>query len=86
MSTQPSSLAALAIEYATHRPSITTPLASMHVREYANMNIAVMDEEPLPEEIFQKLFTRYRFTKNFSYVKYWEDVEGTQKGTREEIQ
>lgn len=81
-----SSLAALAIKYATHHRGVTTALVSMHVREYADMNIAVMDEDPLPEEIFQKLFTRHRFTKNFSYVKYWDDVEGTQKGRLEGTQ
>lgn len=80
-----SSLAALAIKYAIHGAGITSALTSMHVREYADMNIAAVDEDPLPEEIFQELFTRHRFTKNFSYVKHW-GLEGTQKGTKEGTQ
>jgi aryl-alcohol dehydrogenase-like predicted oxidoreductase len=71
-----SSLAALAIKFAIHDPGVTTALTSMHIREYADMNIAAVDEEPLPEDVFHTLFTRHRFTKNFSYVKHW-GAEGT---------
>lgn len=67
-----SSLAALAIKFAIHHPGVTSALTSMHVREYADMNIAAVDETPLPDDIFHKLFTRHRFTKNLSYVKHWD--------------
>jgi methylglyoxal reductase len=70
-----SSLAALAIKYATYHPGVTTALVSMHVREYADMNIAAIDEEPLSDDIFERLFTRHRFTKNFNHVKFWEDFD-----------
>src|SRR5258706_1843995 len=71
-----SSLAALAIKYAIHHPGISSALTSMHVRAYTDMNIAAVDEDSLPEDVFYRLFTRHRFTKNFSYVKHW-GLEGT---------
>jgi aryl-alcohol dehydrogenase-like predicted oxidoreductase len=68
-----SSLAALAIKFAIHHPGVTSALTSMHVRAYADMNIAAVDEAPLPDDIFHKLFTRHRFIKNLSYLKHWEE-------------
>jgi len=65
------SLAALALKFATHRPEVTTAISSMHVREYAEMNVAAMDEPPLSEDVFRELMTRHRFTKNFSEAKHW---------------
>jgi hypothetical protein len=35
-----SSLAALTVKFAIHHPGVTTAISSMHVEEYARMNIA----------------------------------------------
>lgn len=67
-----SSLAALAIKFAIQHSGVTSALSSMHVREYAEMNIAAVEEDPLPDDIFFELFSRHRFVKNLSYFKHWE--------------
>lgn len=64
-----SSLAALALKFVIHHPGVTSALSSMHVRQYAEMNIAAVNETPLPEEIFYTLYSRYRFIKNFNLAK-----------------
>jgi hypothetical protein len=43
----------------------------MHVEEYARMNAAAIDEEPLSEDIFWKLRTSHRFEVNLSNRNAW---------------
>jgi len=66
---QASSLAALAIRFVLQMPGVTTAITSMHMEDYARMNIAAVAEGPLPDEVFDKLFTKHRFMKHFSYFK-----------------
>ena len=67
-----SSLAALAIKFATHHPGITTALTSMHVPHLAEQNIAVMNEDGLTEEVFEELRRHHRWTRNFYADKCWD--------------
>jgi methylglyoxal reductase len=69
-----SSLAALAVKFAVNDPAVTTAISSMHVRQYAEMNIAALDEPPLSNEMFERLRTKHRFIKNFSRVPDWDDA------------
>ena len=66
-----SSLAALALKFAIRHPGVTTAVTSMHVEEYARMNIAAVDEEPLSEELFWRLRTSHRFEINLSNKGSW---------------
>jgi aryl-alcohol dehydrogenase-like predicted oxidoreductase len=65
------SLAALAVKFAIHHPGVTTAITSMHVEDYARMNIAAVDEEPLSEELFYTLRTSHRFEVNLSMAGSW---------------
>lgn len=67
-----SSLAALAVKFACYQPEVTTAISSMHVENYARMNVAALDEPELPEEIFYRLKTSHRFIKNMSHAAHWE--------------
>ena len=66
-----SSLASLAVKFAIHDPGVTTAITSMHVEEYARMNIAAVDEDRLPEELVWKLRTSHRFEINLSNRDAW---------------
>ena len=66
-----SSLAALAVKFAIHDPGATTAITSMHVEEYARMNIAAADEDRLPDDLFWKLRTSHRFEINLSNRDAW---------------
>jgi len=66
-----SSLAALAVKFATHHPGVTTAITSMHVEDYARMNIAAVDEDPLSEDLFWRLRTSHRFEINLSNRDAW---------------
>jgi methylglyoxal reductase len=66
-----SSLAALAVKFAIHHPGVTTAITSMHVEEYARMNIAAAGEDRLPDELFWKLRTSHRFEVNLSNRDAW---------------
>ena len=55
-----SSLAALALKFAIRHPGVTTAVTSMHVKEYARMNIAALDEDPISDELFRTLRTSHR--------------------------
>lgn len=68
-----SSLAALALKFATFDPGVTTAISSMHVKQFAEMNVAAMEEPPLTPDIFERLRTRHRFIKNFSSVSEWDN-------------
>jgi methylglyoxal reductase len=66
-----SSLAALAVKFAVHHPGVTTGISSMHIEEYARMNVAAVEEEPLSDELVQKLRTSHRFAVNLSHKSHW---------------
>lgn len=66
------SLTALALKFAVQDPGVTTALVSMHVKEYAEANIAALDEAPLSTEDFHELFTTHRFIKNLNHAKHWD--------------
>ena len=66
------SLVGLAIKFVTHHPGVTTALTSMHVEEYARQNIAVLDEPPLPEAVFQEIRKFHRWVRNFYDNKCWD--------------
>jgi methylglyoxal reductase len=66
-----SSLAALAIKFALHHPGVTTGITSMHVQEYARMNIAAVDEPDLPDDVIQRLLTSHRFALSLSNSAHW---------------
>ena len=66
------SLAALAIKFVIYHPGVTTALTSMHIRQYAEMNIAAVDEPPLPAAIFDLLRTKHRFIKNYNNKNHWD--------------
>ena len=66
-----SSLAALAVKFAIHHPAVTTAVTSMHVEEYARMNIASVGEPSLAEELFWTLRTSHRFEINLSNSGSW---------------
>jgi aryl-alcohol dehydrogenase-like predicted oxidoreductase len=59
------SLAALALKFVLHDPSVTVAIASMHVTRYADENIAALSEPPLSAEIFETLRRRHRWVHNF---------------------
>jgi methylglyoxal reductase len=61
-----SSLAALAVKFALHHPGVTTGITSMHVEEYARMNVAAVDEPGLPDEVMGRLATSHRFAVSLS--------------------
>lgn len=65
-------LASLAIKFATHHKGVTTALTSMHIEKYANMNIDAMNENMLPESIFQEIRRHHRWIRNFYGTKYWD--------------
>lgn len=67
-----SSLSALAIKFAIHHPGITSALTSMHVEEYADQNIAAVNEAPLPESVFEEIRRNHRWIRNFYTSKYWD--------------
>jgi aryl-alcohol dehydrogenase-like predicted oxidoreductase len=67
-----SSLAALALKFGIHHPGVTTAVTSMHVEEYARMNSAAVDEDPLPEDLFWRLRTSHRFEINLSNRDAWQ--------------
>lgn len=70
-----SSLAALAIRFVLQKQGVTTAISSMHIREFAQMNIGALEEGPLPEAVFETLFYKHRFIKNFSSFKNFGRVE-----------
>ncbi len=66
-----SSLAALATKFALSHPGVTTGITSMHVEEHARMNIAAVDEEPLPDDVVHSLLTSHRFALSLSNAAHW---------------
>ena len=68
-----SGLTALAIKFVLAHPGVTSALISMHVEKFANENIAVLDEPPLPEAVFQEIRMHHRWLKNLFNKVYWSD-------------
>jgi methylglyoxal reductase len=67
-----SSLAALALKFATHSSEVTTAITSMHVEQYARANIDALAEPPLAQAMYEKLRTSHRFIKNMNHVGHWD--------------
>lgn len=65
------SLAELSIKYVLSHPGITCANISMHIPEYAEENIAVADQEALPNELFEKLRRHHRWLLNLYEHKYF---------------
>lgn len=65
------SLAELAIKFVLHHPGVTTAISSMHVPQYADENIAAVDKEALPNDIFEDIRRHHRWVRNFYETKYW---------------
>ena len=68
-----SSLTALAIKFVVSHPGVTSALISMHIEKYADQNIAVLDEPPLPESVFQEISMHHRWMKNLFNREYWSN-------------
>lgn len=68
-----SSLTSLAIKFVLAHPGVTSALISMHIEKFANENIAVLDEPPLPESVFQEIRMHHRWWKNLFNEVYWSD-------------
>lgn len=66
-----SSLAELSIKFVLHHSAVTTALSSMHVPHYADENIAAVDREPLPDDVFEEIRRHHRWVRNFYETKYW---------------
>lgn len=66
-----SSLVALAVKFALHHPGVTTGITSMHIEDYARMNIAAVEEAPLPEDVMRQLLTSHRFAVSLSNAAHW---------------
>jgi aryl-alcohol dehydrogenase-like predicted oxidoreductase len=64
------SLAALAIKFALLHPAVTTAVLSMQVLEYAEQNIAALEETPLSGEMFETLRKSHRWMRNFNERKF----------------
>jgi methylglyoxal reductase len=65
------SLAQLAIKFVLHHPAVTTANVSMHIMDYADENIAALEQRPLPDDIFTELRLHHRWVRNFYTGKYW---------------
>lgn len=68
-----SNLTSLAIKFVLAHPGVTSALISMHIEKFANENIAVIDEPPLPEPVFQEIRIHHRWLKNLFDKVYWLD-------------
>lgn len=68
-----STLTALAIKFVLTHPGVTSALISMHIEKFANENIAVLEEAPLPERVFEDIRKHHRWLKNLFNKVYWSD-------------
>lgn len=71
--TYASSLTSLAIKFVLAHPGVTSSLISMHIEKFANSNIAVLEESPLPEPVFEEIRMHHRWLKNLFNKVYWSD-------------
>jgi methylglyoxal reductase len=60
-----SSLAALALKFVLYDPAITVAIASMHVPQFADENIAALAEAPLSDAVWETLRRKHRWVHNF---------------------
>lgn len=67
------SLTALAIKYVLAHPGVTSALISMHIEKFANENIAVLEEAPLPIPVFEEIRRHHRWLKNLFDKVYWSN-------------
>jgi aryl-alcohol dehydrogenase-like predicted oxidoreductase len=65
------SLAELAIKFVLKHTGVTTVLASMHIEQYANENIAAVGKNPLPDEVFEEIRKHHRWVRNFYETKFF---------------
>jgi aryl-alcohol dehydrogenase-like predicted oxidoreductase len=68
-----SNLTALALKFVLAHPGVTSALVSMHVQKFADENIAVLSEPPLPQAIFEEMRMHHRWLKNLFNNVYWSD-------------
>ncbi|MDQ3536823.1 MAG: aldo/keto reductase [Bacteroidota bacterium] len=68
-----SSLTSLAIKYVLAHPGVTSALISMHIEKFANENIGILNEPPLPYNIFEEIRMHHRWLKNLFNKVYWSD-------------
>ncbi len=68
-----SSLNTLSIKYVLAHPGVTSALISMHIEKFANENIGILDEPPLPYNIFEEIRMHHRWLKNLFNKVYWSD-------------
>lgn len=66
------SLAALAIKFVVGHSGVTTAISSMHVEEYARINVAAVEEQLIPHDIMLKLATSHRFGCNLGNNHHWD--------------
>jgi len=71
-----SSLASLALKFVLKDAGVTVAITSMHIEEFANMNIEALNEAPLSDELFYKLRTKHRWIRNFFDSKFWMNIDG----------
>jgi aryl-alcohol dehydrogenase-like predicted oxidoreductase len=68
-----SNLTALALKFVLAHPGVTSALVSMHVQKFADENIAILSEPPLPQAIFEEMRMHHRWLKNLFNNVYWSD-------------
>ena len=66
-----SSLAELAIKYSLYHSGVTCANISMHIPEYADENIAVVDKKALTGEVFTEIRQQHRWLLNLYEPKYF---------------
>jgi methylglyoxal reductase len=67
------SLAALAIRFVLSQPQVTSAIVSMQTEDLVRQNMALLNEEPLPHEVVERLGARHRWTRNFFEHLYRQD-------------
>ena len=67
------SLAALAIRFVLSQPQVTSAIVSMQTEDLVRQNMALLDDEPFPRDVLDRLGTRHRWTRNFFEHLYWQD-------------
>jgi aryl-alcohol dehydrogenase-like predicted oxidoreductase len=63
----------LAIGFVLSQPRVTSAIVSMQTEDLVRRNMALLHEEPLPQDVLDTFGTRHRWTRNFFERLYWED-------------
>jgi aryl-alcohol dehydrogenase-like predicted oxidoreductase len=79
ISSEVESLAELALRYVTSDPGVTTANVSLHVEEYANMNIAAINKGPLPQDMFDEIRVCHRWLHNLYEEMHFQPSEVLKK-------